>query len=297
MKSADLNLVAHFDALISCRNVSRAAEQMQLSQPAMSAALSRLRRLFNDPLLVREGAQWKATARALELHRTFAPILQQWQAATAPREEFSPASSKRMISIYATDYVQFAVLPKVVARVAQEAPHMQLRVLPARLQHGLSMLETNHVEMIAGYYPEPAPNLRARFLFEEPTVCLMRSGHPSLERPWNLNAFLRYKHIDLAAHTRYFSERIDRALEGLGRSRQLAVTLSSYLACPHVVAGSDMIATLPSSVANALVRSTGTVIREVPISLPALSVSLYWHERYQTDQGHAWLRQVIGDIF
>lgn len=76
MKSADLNLVAHFDALISCRNVSRAAEQMQLSQPAMSAALSRLRRLFNDPLLVREGAQWKATARALELHRTLAPILQ-----------------------------------------------------------------------------------------------------------------------------------------------------------------------------------------------------------------------------
>ncbi len=202
-----------------------------------------------------------------------------------------------MISIYATDYVQFTVLPKVVARVAQEAPHMQLRVFPARLQHGLSMLETNHVELIAGYYPEPAPNLRARFLFEEPTVCLMRAGHPSLERPWNLNAFLRYKHIDLAAHTRYFSERIDRALEGLGRSRQLAVTLSSYLACPHVVAASDMIATLPSSVANALARSTGTVIKEVPISLPALSVSLYWHERYQTDQGHAWLRQVIGDIF
>src|SRR5437762_5206835 len=137
MKSADLNLVTHFDALIVCRNVSRAAEQMQLSQPAMSAALSRLRRLFNDPLLVREGAQWKPTARALELHRTFAPILQQWQAATAPREDFSPASSKRVISIYATDYVQFIMLPKVVARVAQEAPHVQLRVFPARLQHGL----------------------------------------------------------------------------------------------------------------------------------------------------------------
>lgn len=297
MKHPDLNLLMHFDALISCRSVSRAAEQMQLSQPATSAALSRLRRLFNDPLLVREGAVWMPTARALELHRTFAPILQQWQLATAPREEFDPATSKRVISVYATDYVQFTVMPKVAARVCRDAPNMQLRVFPARLQHGLSMLETNHVELIAGYYPEPAPNLRTRFLFEEPTVCLVRAGHPSLDRPWNINAYLQYGHIDLAAHTRYFSERIDRALEGIGRSRKLVLTLSSYLACPHVVASSDLIATVPSSVATALARNTHTVTREVPLSLPMLSVSLYWHERYQHDSAHAWLRQAIADLF
>lgn len=297
MKHPDLNLLSHFDALLACRSVSRAAEQMQLSQPAMSAALSRLRRLFNDPLLVREGALWKPTARALELHRTFTPILQQWQLATAPREAFHPATSKRVISIYATDYVQFTVMPKVASRVCRDAPNMQLRVFPARLQHGLSMLETNHVELIAGYYPEPAPNLRTRFLFDESTVCLVRAGHPSLERPWNIDAYLHYGHIDLAAHTRYFSERIDRALEGLGRSRRLAITLSSYLACPHVVASSDLIATLPSSVATALARNTRTVMREVPLALPMLSVSLYWHERYQHDPAHAWLRQLIAELF
>ncbi|MNS91492.1 HTH-type transcriptional regulator SyrM 1 [compost metagenome] len=159
------------------------------------------------------------------------------------------------------------------------------------------MLETNHVELIAGYYPEPAPNLRTRFLFEEPTVCLVRAGHPSLDRPWNINAYLQYGHIDLAAHTRHFSERIDRALEGIGRRRNLVLTLSSYLACPHVVASSDLIATVPSSVATALARNTRTVTREVPLSLPMLSVSLYWHERYQYDPAHAWLRQAIADLF
>lgn len=297
VKHPDLNLLAHFDALVSCRNVSRAAEQMRLSQPAMSAALSRLRRLFNDPLLVRDGPGWKPTARALELHRTFAPILAQWRLATTPLEEFDPATSKRAISIYATDYVQFTVFPRVAARVAREAPNMQLRVFPARLLHGLSMLDTNHVELIAGYYPEPAPNLRTRYLFEEPTVCLVGAGHPSLERPWNLDAYLRYGHIDLAAHTRHFSERIDRALEGLGRSRRLAMTLSSYLACPHVVATTDLIATLPRSVASALAPGTRTVMREVPLALPMLSVSLYWHERYQHDPAHAWLRQTIAELF
>ncbi|HWJ93999.1 MAG TPA: LysR family transcriptional regulator [Telluria sp.] len=297
MRPGDLNLLLHFDALMTARSVSRAAEQLGISQPAMSAALSRLRRLFNDPLLAREGGVWRPTAKAQDLHASFRPMLDLWREVSLPRAEFNPATARRAITMYATDYVQFAVLGRVAGQLARQAPGLELQVLTARAQLGLGMLESNQVELIAGYYPEPAANLRTRFLFEEKVVCLVRAGHPCLRRPWNLDAYLAFAHVNLAAHTRHFSERIDRALAGLNRSRRIGLTLSSYLACPFAVGNSDLVATVPHSVAKALAKPGGAVILEAPLALPMLSVSLYWHERHHRDPAHAWLRHFIGQMF
>jgi DNA-binding transcriptional LysR family regulator len=159
------------------------------------------------------------------------------------------------------------------------------------------MLETNQVELVAGYYPEPAANLRTRFLFGEKVVCLVRAGHACLRRPWNLDTYLAYPHVNLAAHTRYFSERIDRALQGMNRSRRVGLTLSSYLACPFAVGNSNLIATVPESIAKALAKQAGCVTLDAPLALPMLTVSLYWHERHHRDAAHAWLRQFIGQMF
>lgn len=297
MRPGDLNLLLHFDALMSTRSVSRAAEELGISQPAMSAALSRLRRLFNDPLLVREGGIWRPTPKAQDLHGSFRPMLDMWREVSLPRTTFDPATARRAITVFATDYVQFTVIGRVAGKLAQEAPGVELRVLPARPQLGLDMLETNQVELIAGYYPEPAANLRTRFLFEEKVVCLVRAGHPCLRRPWNLDAYLAWPHVNLAAHTRYFSERIEGALLGLGRSRRVGLTLSSYLACPFAVGNSELIATVPQSVANALGKQAGCATLEAPLALPMLTVSLYWHERHHRDPAHAWLRQAMGQMF
>ncbi|OWT74571.1 MULTISPECIES: LysR family transcriptional regulator [unclassified Achromobacter] len=293
MKHPDLNLLVHFDALMTCRSVSRAAEQVGISQPAMSAALGRLRKLFNDPLLVRENTAWQPTPQGLALLQEFQPLLARWRRATGEQEEFDPRRSTRTVSLYATDYMQFTLLPRVLPGLAQDAPHIHLRVMPARLLHGMSMLDTNHVELLAGYFPDPSPNLRARFLYEEPAVCIVREQHPCLRRRWNLDAYLRYGHVDLAAHTGYFSSAIDRLLHSNNRQRTVAATLSSYMVCPYVVAASDLISTMPLSIARAAAAQTGLVLLEPPLKLPPLSVSLYWHERYQDDSGHAWLRQYI----
>lgn len=293
MKHPDLNLLLHLDALMSMRSISRAAEHVGVSQPAMSAALSRLRKLFNDPLLVREGTSWQPTLRAQALQQEFQPLLAHWQRATGPREDFDPRHSARTVTLYATDYMQFTLLPRVVPGLAREAPHIHLRVMPARLLHGLSMLDTNHVELLAGYFPDPTLNLRARFLYEEPAVCIVRQDHPCLSRRWNLDTYLRYGHVDLAAHTGYFSGAIDRMLQGLNRRRNVVATLSSYMVCPYIVAQSDLIATTPRSIARAVARNAGLAVLDVPLKLPPLSVSLYWHERHQDDPAHAWLRQYI----
>ncbi|MFC4277309.1 LysR family transcriptional regulator [Achromobacter aloeverae] len=293
MKHPDLNLLIHFDALMTCRSVSRAADQVSISQPAMSAALGRLRKLFNDPLLVRENTSWQPTPQGLALQQEFQPLLARWRRATGEHEAFEPRRSTRTVSLYATDYMQFTLLPRVLPGLAQDAPHVHLRVMPARLLHGMSMLDTNHVELLAGYFPDPSPNLRARFLYEEPAVCIVREQHPCLGRRWNLDAYLRYGHVDLAAHTGYFSSAIDRLLQSNNRKRTVAATLSSYMVCPYVVAASDLIATMPLSIARASARQNGLVLLDPPLKLPPLSVSLYWHERYQDDSGHAWLRQYI----
>ena len=297
MRPGDLNLLLHFDALMAARSVSRAAQELGISQPAMSAALSRLRRLFNDPLLVREGGVWRPTRKAEDLHGSFRPMLDLWREVSLPRSEFDPATAHRTFNVFATDYVQFTVLGRVAGRLALEAPGLELRLVPATAQLGLGVLETNQVELVAGYYPQPAVNLRTRFLFEEKVVCLVRTGHPCLRRPWDLDAYVAWPHVNLAAYTRHFSERIDRALQGLNRSRRVSLSLSSYLAAPFAVGNSDLIATVPQSVANALAKQAGCVVLEAPLALPMLTVSLYWHERHHRDPAHAWLRQFIGQFF
>jgi DNA-binding transcriptional LysR family regulator len=297
MRPGDLNLLLHFDALMASRSVSRAAEELGISQPAMSAALSRLRRLFNDPLLVREGGSWRPTRRAEDLHGSFRPLLDTWREVSLPRTEFDPRSTRRVVTMFATDYVQFTVIGRVAGRLAQQAPGVELRVVPVTAQLGLGVLDSNQAELVAGYYPQPAPNLRTRFLFEEKVVCVVRSGHPCLGRPWNLDAYVAWQHVNLATYTRHFSERIDRALAGLNRSRRVSLSLTSYLAAPFAVGNSDLIATVPQSVADALAARAGCVVLDAPLALPMLTVSLYWHERHHRDPAHAWLRQLIGQAF
>jgi DNA-binding transcriptional LysR family regulator len=291
-KVPDLNLLLHLDALARCANVSRAAEQLGITQSAMSAALSRLRRVFNDPLLIREGNRAMLTERAIALAAQFRPLVEQWLDVTLERGDFHPAHSRRVFTLYASDYVQYALLPPLASSLAADAPNIALNVVPAKPHHGLAMLESNHVEFIAGYYPTPGSTLRMRPLFDDPVVCVVREGHASLEREWNLDAWLLYGHIDLAAHTRNAGELLDRRLEQMGKARSVRMTMSSYLAAPSVVARSDLIANLPQTVARHI-AGRGFVIRPVPIVMPPIQISLYWHERYQNDPGHGWFRQYV----
>lgn len=295
-KIPDLRLLVHFDALVECCSVSRAAERLNISQPAMSSALSRLRKLFNDPLIVREDGVWVATVKARELQSSFHPLIDKWHSAMQPLEQFDPRRTKRVFSMHSTDYVQFAVLSKIAKHLAEDAPSLHIRTIPARLNHGLSMLESNYVELMAGYYPDPTPTLHSRVLFEEKFVCIVRSGHRCLRRPWTLDAWLGNGQIDLAAHTGYSSGHIDRALRSIDKKRRISLTLTSYLAAPFIVAQSDLVAVLPENVAQAVMRHGGVKILDVPIKLPTSRISLYWHERYQNDLGHRWLRQYIGSL-
>ncbi|WP_209019934.1 LysR family transcriptional regulator [Allopusillimonas soli] len=293
MRPTDLHLLPHFDALISLQSVSKAASQMGITQPAMSAALSKLRHIFGDPLLTRSGNQWRPTARALALHQTFRPMLDAWQMETTPAQDFDPSTAHKTFNLYATDYIQFVVMPPLLGKLRSVAPHIKLQLLPPRLHGGQEMLAENHIELHIGHYPDPPESLRARFLFEEPPCCLVRSDHPLLIQEWNLDTFLAYEHMDAVGYIGYFNSQLDALLREQNRSRRVGVVLSSYLAVAFVLASSDMIATLPASVGRALAPLSGTIALPAPVPLPPLRISMFWHERYQTDRAHSWLRQYI----
>jgi DNA-binding transcriptional LysR family regulator len=297
MKATDLNLLVHFDALMSCKSVSQAGEAMGISQPAMSSALSRLRYLFGDPLLERDGNKWTPTARAQELHRTFQPLLHAWQRSTSPESAFDPATHAHTFNLYASDYLQYTVAARALHRIKAEAPNVLMRFLPPKVSGALDMLSGNYVELYIGHYPDPPDSLRARFLFEETSVCLVRAGHPALRGEWNLDTYLQYEHMDASGYAGYFNAQVDAALQALNLRRTTGALLSSYLATPFALAGTDMIAMLPLSVAQGLAAASQTVMLPAPLRLPPLSISLYWHERYQNDMAHGWLRQCIGRVF
>lgn len=293
MQSVDLHLLPHFDALISLRSVSKAAAQLGITQPAMSSALSRLRHLFGDPLLTRHGNALRPTERAMRLHREFRPLLEAWLTETAGAVDFDPAAAHKDFNVYASDYIQFVVLPALVGKLRAAAPHLRLRILPPTLHGGQDMLTQNHIELYIGHYPDPPDSLRACFLFEESACCLVREGHPLLARPWDLETFLDHEHMDAAGHAGYFNTQMDAALSAQGRRRRVGIVLSSYLAVPFVLRASDMIATLPASMANALAPLSGTVVLPAPLPLPRLRIAMFWHGRHQSDPAHAWLRRFI----
>jgi DNA-binding transcriptional LysR family regulator len=298
VKSVDLNLLLHFDALMRAANVSRAADLIGISQPAMSAALSRLRQLFGDPLLIRSGHAMTPTERALELHRLFEPLLAQWQQATEEREAFAPKRASRTFTLLATDYIQFLLLPPLSDAIAREAPSIRLNVLPTNPIKTLQLLETNQVELAIGHYEDPPETLRTRPLFNENAVCVIRKGHPALQRPWTVDTYASLEHMRVTSSTAgTFAAALAHSLQSRDLDLKVPLTLSSYLAAPYVAARTDLVATLPRSVAQAIAPSLPLVMLPLPLTVRDINIAVYWHQRHHADPAHRWLRERLGVVF
>lgn len=289
----DLHLLSHFDALVRAGSVSRAAEMVGITQPAMSGALRRLRELLADPVLVRSGRGMAATGRAIDLHRELAPLLAQWKAATEGRA-FDADTSTRTFTLVASDYMQYLLLPGLARALRRRAPRARLRVLPTNPVKTIEMLESGQAEFLIGQVTEPPAPLRRRALHRELAVCLARRGHPALDEPWDLDAYVRQRHIQVSSVAyRNFSDAVTKALGGRSMRLDVGLVLPSYLAAPHVVAASDLVATLPKSIAEEFARTLPVEVLALPADMPVISISLLWHNRHQADPAHRWLRELI----
>ncbi|MEC9433155.1 MAG: LysR family transcriptional regulator [Pseudomonadota bacterium] len=288
--SFDLNLLRALSALLVTRSVSRAAERLGVTQPAVSGMLARLREAFDDPLFVRTQRGILPTPRAEALAEPLAAVLGGIEA-LLQAEAFDPARAELTLSVAATDYAQRAVLLPFLDRLRREAPGARLSVRPVAPDFARSLAE-GELDM-ALVTPEMAPGtLRSRRLFDETYLTLLRADHPRRQEVATLDGFCDLENAIMSHDGAAFAGATDAALKTLGRRRRVVASVPNFTILIDLVRRSDMIAVVPSRLAR---EETGVANVRPPVEIEGFRKILVWHERLQHDPAQIWLRQLIAE--
>lgn len=295
LAGVDLNLLVLFDALMAERNVTRAASRVGLTQPAASHALARLRDLFKDALFVRTPKGMAPTALAIEAAGPIRSALDQIREVLTSEQVFDPARSDRIFTIGLSDYAAFLLLPGLLERIESSAPNVQLVVRNTNHVSGLSMIDAGDVELIIGNFPNPPKHMSEDFLCVEEFVCAGRRDHPAFADKLDIETYLglRHLHVSLKGEPQGY---IDDIIRSRGFHRNVVVTVGHFLIAPFLLASTDAIATEPRRILEPLGKLLNLKLMHPPLDIPPFKVTQIWHKRYDTDQGHKWLRNLAQEI-
>lgn len=294
LAGVDLNLLVALDVLLIERSVTRAARRLGVTQSALSHVLGRLRRLLDDPLLIKTPRGMMPTALALDLEAPLRSALGEIEQALRSRPRFDPATSRRQFTIGCTDYGTLVLVPQLMRRVAAAAPGVSLIVLPTTTSSPQE-LAAGALDLVLGAIPPDVPDVMGRRLVDEHFVCLVRRDHPQVRTRLTLEQYCALSHV-LISPMGGGSTWVDPVLERLGKRRHIALRVPHYLVAPQIVAETDLIVTVAARVARALGASLP--LREVapPVAIPGFSVSMYWHPGRTNDPGHRWLREQLAAV-
>jgi DNA-binding transcriptional LysR family regulator len=291
----DLNLLPIFVALMEERSVTRAAERMGMTQPALSNALSRLRLMLQDQLFVRERYGIQPTPIALELSPLIAEALAQLDNAILGQQAFDPAQAERLFTIAPNGYVEFVLVPAVVARLEKVAPGIKLRLTP----YGNDLVETGVVSgttaLVLGRIVDPPDNLVVQHLMDEGLACAVRADHPDVGDAMTREQFEAMKHVNIVPPGRMRAG-LFQALAHQQLKRNVAISVTNFFAVAEMVAVTDYCAILPSLICRRLMHDPRLKILPAPVDLGSFPVEMAWHVRYRHDPAHRWLRALIGEV-
>jgi len=291
----DLNLLPIFVALMEERSVTRAAERMGMTQPAVSNALSRLRQMLQDQLFVRERYGIQPTPIALELSPLIAEALAQLDDAVLGQQAFDPAHAERLFTIAPNGYVEFVIVPAVLARLEKVAPGIKLRLTP----FGNDLAETGVVSgttaLVLGRIVDPPDNLVVQHLMDEGLACAVRADHPAIGDAMTREQFETMKHVNIVPPGRMRAG-LFQALAQQQLKRDVAISVTNFFAAAEMVAVTDYCATLPSLICRQLMHDRRLKVLPAPVDLGSFPVQMAWHVRYRHDPAHRWLRALIGEV-
>ncbi len=288
-RNLDLNLLAAFDKLVQLKSVSRAAEELSITQSAMSNALNRLRQYFDDPLLVQIGRRMELTPRAETLVDPVRDILVRIDAAvTAPN--FVPATSTRGFAMMVSDYSLHTLMPPFMLRLAQEAPHIRLDFKPQVLLPKLQ-LERGDADFLIAPAHLCSADHPSEFLLRDPFVCVMDADNPAA-RDMDEARFLAMDHVLMRPPSPGQSF-VDRELEALGIKLKIAISTFSFMSLPDLVRGTDRVAILQRRLARKVAQAGGLALVEPPVNLPPLEQHVQWHAMRNHDTALDWLRRLL----
>lgn len=302
-RSLDLNLLRVFDEVMAERNLTRAATNLSITQPAVSNALRRLRELLDDELLVRKGHGVEPTPRALAIWPVVRQSLARLQETLAPNS-FEPGTARSTFVLAMADATSATLLPPLVGITEREAPGVSLRILPLTTRDPRSLLDDASADLAVGYFPAVTSDITAQAqsdnvmtheslrLYDGEYVCVMRRGHPLADAPLTLDAYCAARHLLVSFSGKPFGF-IDEALSGLQRERRIVLTVNQFFTAGRVVVNSDLLTVLPRHFVGVASLADDLIWRPLPMRLPAVHVDAMWHPHRTHDPAHRWLRDAI----
>ncbi|MCL6416972.1 LysR family transcriptional regulator [Aestuariirhabdus sp. Z084] len=288
-----MNLYPLLLAIYDCRSISQAAEQLYLTQSAVSHSLKRLRVLFNDPLFERDGRQMRPTPTMVTIYPKVLSAVQSLNALRQQPTEFSLQDHHRHIRLGLRDILEIPLLPRLSAELLTNGSHLTLHTEQYRLDHLEQHFAANEVDILVDAITPTQEKIHCQPLFDEPFVVVVRNAHPYIEQP-NLEHYLRYPHLRVSLKKSDLNL-VDMALARHQARRKIVVNCEHYIAGIQTVLATDLIMTMPKSFAHDLKEQYPIEVLEAPIELPAIPVCMYWHERSHGDPVFIWFRQLLND--
>ncbi|WP_457587089.1 LysR family transcriptional regulator [Ensifer canadensis] len=286
----DLNLLVVLDALLSERHVSRTAVRLNKSQPAISHALARLRHLFDDPLLVRHGGRLEPTLRALEIAPQLSEAIGRMRSLLAPAG-FDPTTERHVFRLAMSDYGAAVLLPRLMAALRIEAPHVDLVVNQASREAMASQVTEGEIDLALGVFPAHGEGIRSSLLFTESFACLADASQLGGSPAMGLGDYLALPHVLVSLRGDAGNE-IDLALAATGKARRICLAVPHWSVAPGLVRGTDLVLTVARRILSQA-NGQGLVVFEPPFAIPPFDFEQIWHRRREGDPRHRWLRALV----
>ena len=301
----DLNLLVYLDVLLREGSVTKAANQLSITQPAMSNGLRRLRDLFKDPLLVRTSDGMTPTKRALELKPVIRDVLSKLETTIQPETEFNPELSERTFRIMASDYAESTLLMEVISKLTKQAPNVTLDLItPSDVT--FHDVEQGRVDMAINRFEELPLSFHQKVIWYDTFSCVVNSDNPIIEN-FTLEQYLANKHIwvsktgfgvGVGVNPNEVQKLgwVDEELTKIGKSRDIRVFTRLYHVALQIAKSQKLIATLPTKAANMYKHDPSVKIFEPPFDIPPIALKMAWSALLQHDAGHIWLRRLIAEV-
>lgn len=302
-RTLDLNLLRVFDQVMAERNLTRAARNLSMTQPAVSNALSRLRDSVGDKLVVRSGYGVEPTPRALALWPAIADALRQMEASLTPAD-FVASEATNTFLLGMADATAAELMPGLVEIIERDAPGVSMRVLPLTTRDPRRLLDEGQMDVAVGFFPAVLADLTAQSqaggmapfdhqrLFAGEYVCVMRAGHPLTRGPMTIKRYCAAHHLLVSFSGRPFGF-VDEALASLGQKRRIVLTVNQFFTAGRVVANSDLLTVLPRHFVKVTGMAQDFVLRDLPFEVPPVHVDSLWHRRQGQRSDHSWLRLAV----
>ncbi|MDR6434472.1 LysR family transcriptional regulator [Brucella pseudogrignonensis] len=290
LRNVDLNLLVILDVLLTERHVSRAAVRLNMSQPAVSHALARLRELLDDPLLIREGAGLVPSIKAMEIAKPLTEALSGVRAVLGP-QGFDPATTQHRFHLSMSDYGGGIVLPGLVRELRKDAPGIDLAISQFSREGMIARVLDGEIDLGFGVFPHLPAQIAADIIMQDEYVCLLDKR--SLEgRAFDAEIYFSRPHALVAVRGDATTE-IEESLKLEGQTRHIAVVVPHWGVAPHLIAGTDLILTIARGGLKNLPPDDNLIVMPVPVKLPPIPFVQIWHKRRESDPAHRWLRSKI----